>query len=88
MSTFQVPGAQIWYEVTGSGPWLFLIAGASGTGESFRPLIHTLSEKMIRRFGAGITSHAQIWLWSGYTFRWVLEKRCLIRSRSKQRIKP
>jgi pimeloyl-ACP methyl ester carboxylesterase len=42
MSTFTVPGAQIYYEVSGSGPLLVLIPGASGTGESFRPLAHHL----------------------------------------------
>jgi pimeloyl-ACP methyl ester carboxylesterase len=39
MSTFDVPGAQLSYEVSGSGPLLVLIPGASGTGESFRPLV-------------------------------------------------
>jgi len=42
MSTFAVPGAQLSYEVSGSGPILLLIPGASGTGESFRPLVSRL----------------------------------------------
>ena len=42
MSTLKVPGAQLFYEVSGSGPLLILIPGASGTGESFRPLTHYL----------------------------------------------
>src|SRR5579859_2010991 len=42
MSTLKVPGAQLYYEVTGSGPLLILIPGASGTGESFRPLAREL----------------------------------------------
>jgi pimeloyl-ACP methyl ester carboxylesterase len=42
MSILDVPGAQLWYEVSGSGPLLILIAGASGTGESFRPLAREL----------------------------------------------
>jgi pimeloyl-ACP methyl ester carboxylesterase len=36
MSTLTVPGAQLFYEVSGTGPLLILIPGASGTGESFR----------------------------------------------------
>jgi acetyltransferase/esterase len=39
MSTLTVPGAILSYEVSGSGPLLILIPGASGTGESFRPLV-------------------------------------------------
>lgn len=42
MSTLTVPGAQLFYEVSGSGPLLILIPGASGTGESFRSLTHYL----------------------------------------------
>jgi acetyltransferase/esterase len=38
MSLLTVPGAQLYYEVEGSGPLLILIPGASGTGESFRQL--------------------------------------------------
>jgi pimeloyl-ACP methyl ester carboxylesterase len=43
MSTLKVPGAQLSYEVTGSGPLLILIPGASGAGEVFCPLAHHLS---------------------------------------------
>jgi len=43
MSLLTVPGAQVSYEVEGSGPLLILIPGASGTGESFRPLISHLT---------------------------------------------
>jgi len=42
MSILKVPGAQLYYEVSGSGPLLILIPGASGTGESFRPLAREL----------------------------------------------
>ncbi len=42
MNTLNVPGAQLAYEVTGSGPLLILIPGAAGTGEVFRPLVHAL----------------------------------------------
>ena len=38
MSTLTCPGAQLYYEVSGNGPLLMLISGASGTGESFHPL--------------------------------------------------
>jgi hypothetical protein len=30
MSTLKVPGAQLYYEVSGSGPLLVLMSGASG----------------------------------------------------------
>jgi len=43
MSTLTVPGAQVFYKVEGDGALLILIPGASGTGESFRPLSHALS---------------------------------------------
>ncbi len=42
MSTLKVPGAQLFYERSSNGPLLILIPGASGTGESFRPLAHHL----------------------------------------------
>jgi pimeloyl-ACP methyl ester carboxylesterase len=45
MSTLDVPGAQLYYEVSGSGPLLILISGASGTGESFRPLVSHLTSQ-------------------------------------------
>ncbi len=43
MSTLKVPGAQLSYEVSGSGPLLILIPGSAGVGEVFRPLAHHLS---------------------------------------------
>jgi pimeloyl-ACP methyl ester carboxylesterase len=43
MSILNVPGAQLSYEITGSGPLLILIPGARGEGEVFRPLAHLLS---------------------------------------------
>jgi pimeloyl-ACP methyl ester carboxylesterase len=43
MSTLTVSGAQMYYEVVGEGPLLILIPRASGTGESFRPLVPYLS---------------------------------------------
>ena len=42
MSTLKVSGAQLFYEVSGSGPLLILIPGAAGTGEVFHPLAHHL----------------------------------------------
>lgn len=45
MSTLKIPGARLYYEVSGSGPLLILIPGASGTGESFRPLAHHLTSQ-------------------------------------------
>lgn len=45
MSTLQVPGAQLFYEMNGSGPLLILIPGASGTGASFRPLVPHLTSQ-------------------------------------------
>ena len=36
MSTLDVPGAQLYYDVHGSGPTLIMVAGASGTADSFR----------------------------------------------------
>ena len=45
MSLLTVPGARVYYEVEGSGPLLILIPGASGTGESFRPLISHLTAR-------------------------------------------
>jgi len=48
MSTLKVPGTQLFYEVSGSGPFLILIPGASGTGESFRPLApHLISQYQV-----------------------------------------
>jgi acetyltransferase/esterase len=48
MSTLKVPGAQLFYEVSGNGPLLILIPGASGTGESFRPLAsHLISQYQV-----------------------------------------
>jgi acetyltransferase/esterase len=45
MSTLKVPGAQLSYEVEGSGPLLILIPGASGVGEVFRQVAHDLSAR-------------------------------------------
>lgn len=45
MSRLNVPGAQISYKVSGSGPLLILIAGARGDGEVFQPLVpHLISQ--------------------------------------------
>lgn len=43
MSMLKVPGAHLFYEVTGSGPLLILIPGAAGVGEVFRPLAPILA---------------------------------------------
>ena len=45
MSTLKVPGAQLYYEVTGSGPLLILIPGASGVGEVFRQVARELAAR-------------------------------------------
>jgi pimeloyl-ACP methyl ester carboxylesterase len=46
--TLKVPGAQLFYERSGNGPLLILIPGASGTGESFRPLApHLISQYQV-----------------------------------------
>ena len=42
MSILKVPGAQLSYEVSGSGPLLILIPGAAGVGEVFRQIAHEL----------------------------------------------
>ncbi len=42
MNTLDVPGAQLSYEIIGSGPLLILIPGAHGVGEVFRPLAREL----------------------------------------------
>jgi len=48
MCILTVPGAELFYEVSGHGPLLILIPGASGTGESFRS------------FASHLTSHYQV----------------------------
>jgi acetyltransferase/esterase len=45
MSTLKVPSAQLSYEVSGSGPLLILIPGASGVGEVFRQVARDLSAR-------------------------------------------
>ncbi len=45
MSTLNVPGAKLYYELNGNGPLLITIPGAAGTGEVFRPLIEPLTER-------------------------------------------
>jgi acetyltransferase/esterase len=45
MSILNVPGAQLYYEVSGDGPLLILIPGAAGTGEVFRPLAPVLAKR-------------------------------------------
>lgn len=48
MSILTVPGAQLSYEVSGSGPLLILIPGASGTGASFLQLAaHLISHYQV-----------------------------------------
>ncbi|GHP01176.1 alpha/beta hydrolase [Reticulibacter mediterranei] len=46
MSILHVPGAQLFYEVSGSGPLLLLIPGAAGTGAVF----HKLAFSLISRY--------------------------------------
>jgi acetyltransferase/esterase len=45
MSTLNVPGAKLYYEVSGDGPLLIMIPGSAGTGEVFRPLVGPLAER-------------------------------------------
>jgi pimeloyl-ACP methyl ester carboxylesterase len=45
MSTLKVPGAQLSYEVSGSGQLLILIPGASGVGEVFHQVARDLSAR-------------------------------------------
>ncbi len=45
MCTLKVPGAQLSYEVEGSGPLLILIPGASGVREVFRQVARELSAR-------------------------------------------
>src|SRR5579859_1442215 len=48
MSTLKVPGARLYYEVSGLEPLLILIPGASGTEESFHPLArHLISQYQV-----------------------------------------
>lgn len=61
MSTLKVPGAQLFYEVSGSGPLLILIPGASGTGESFRPLApHLISRYQVVTYDRRGFSRSQL----------------------------
>jgi acetyltransferase/esterase len=43
MSTLKVPGAMLSYEVTGSGPLLILIPGATGSADSFKSVTQHLA---------------------------------------------
>jgi acetyltransferase/esterase len=45
MSTLNVPGATLYYEVSGDGPLLIMTPGAAGTGQVFRPLLGPLAER-------------------------------------------
>src|SRR5438876_6932594 len=45
MGTLKVPGAQLYYEISGDGPLLILIPGAKREAEVFSPLSHLLSSK-------------------------------------------
>ncbi len=45
MSTLRVPGAQLYYEVSGDGPLLILIPGAAGEGEVFHQLVGPLAAR-------------------------------------------
>ncbi len=45
MSTLTVPGATLYYEVSGNGPLLMMIAGSAGTGQVFGPLVAPLAER-------------------------------------------
>lgn len=43
-STLAVPGARLWYEVSGSGPVLLLIPGGALDADSFAPVARLLAE--------------------------------------------
>jgi pimeloyl-ACP methyl ester carboxylesterase len=45
MSIFEVPGAQLYYEIHGSGPLMLLIPGANGDANVFPPLTEQLSNR-------------------------------------------
>ncbi len=45
MSTLKVPGAQLYYEVSGDGPLLILIPGARGEGDIFRQIARELAAR-------------------------------------------
>ncbi len=45
MSTLNVSGAQLYYEVSGDGPLLIFIPGASGEGEVFQEVARPLAER-------------------------------------------
>lgn len=44
MPTLEVPGASLWYEVAGTGPFLLLIPGADGRGTIFSAVVEGLSK--------------------------------------------
>jgi pimeloyl-ACP methyl ester carboxylesterase len=43
MSFLSVPGGRLYYETRGDGPLMFLVPGASGSGEAFRGLAEHLA---------------------------------------------
>lgn len=45
MSTLKVPGANLYYEVSGEGPLLIIIPGAAGTGQVFQSLVGLFAER-------------------------------------------
>lgn len=45
MSTLKVPGAQLYYEVSGDGPLVILIPGAKGEGDVFRQIARELAAR-------------------------------------------
>ncbi len=45
MSTLQVPGAQLYYEVSGAGPLMILIPGSNGGGEIFGQVAGPLAQR-------------------------------------------
>src|SRR5215467_4781854 len=88
MSTLKVPGAQLSYEVSGSGPLLILIPGASGTGESFRPLApHLISQYQVVTYDRRGFSRSSLDGPQAYSHRLATDAddvRCLIESLSGQ----
>ena len=45
MSTLDVPGARLGYQVAGEGPLLVLIAGMRGSGPIYHPLAQHLASR-------------------------------------------
>ncbi len=45
MSTLEAPAARLYYDIQGSGPYLFMIPGGTGTGEVFKGVAEYLATR-------------------------------------------